>query len=645
MPLAHWFRPPRRTLIVFVCLMLSLGAALGWLAWQVLERDRLLERSQRQDRLEQSADRVAAALQRQVEGLDRFVDADVDAHPATIPDHIVVMRVRRAGIESLPPGRLLFSPGVPPMPAASPSTFAEAERAEHQLSNPLAASRLYERLATTGSPEVRAAALVGLGRTLRKAGRSDAALDAYAALARMGTIDVAGRPAELAALEGRCTVLAEKGRPAELRQDAARLEQALWSGRWSLMRPVWEFQMQETRRWGAPGDPGGARRDALTLSLAAEWVTTEGAASARGTLVRRAAMIDGRPVLAVWKTSEDRIDAVVAGPRHVQTMWMQALATQRVRGAIVDGDRHVAAGAAIGDNPRAVRTAEITGLPWTLSIAAADPLADEALFTGRRRLLLAGFGVLTLVLLAGSFFILRSIQREAAVSRLQSEFVSAVSHEFRTPLTSLRQLSEMLSKGRVPTDDLKQESYDILARESERLQHLVESILDFGRMEAGSYRYRLEAIDHAVLVDEVAGECRSSAAAVGFTIDVSGTGTLVAVRADRAALALAMRNLLDNAVKYAAQSRTVRVEVTRHGDRAHVAVVDRGLGIPASEQRAIFQRFVRGAGARDSGIAGTGIGLTLAHQIVAAHGGALRLQSRVGEGSTFTMELPALERG
>ena len=123
-------------------------------------------------------------------------------------------------------------------------------------------------------------------------------------------------------------------------------------------------------------------------------------------------------------------------------------------------------------------------------MTSADAGADLAGLAGRRRLLLSGFAVLALVLLAGSYFILRSISREHAVARLQSEFVSAVSHEFRTPLTSLRQLSDMLSKGRVPTEELRQESYDILSRESERLQRLVESLLEFGRMEARAFRYR-----------------------------------------------------------------------------------------------------------------------------------------------------------
>lgn len=157
-------------------------------------------------------------------------------------------------------------------------------------------------------------------------------------------------------------------------------------------------------------------------------------------------------------------------------------------------------------------------------MTSADPGADLALSAARRRLLLSGFAVLALVLLAGSYFILRSIDRERAVARLQSEFVSAVSHEFRTPLTSMRQLSEMLSKGRVPTEELRQQSFDILARESERLQRLVESLLDFGRLEARAFRYHFEETDPSALVSNLVVEFQEKAAAQGYHIEVSGAG-------------------------------------------------------------------------------------------------------------------------
>jgi signal transduction histidine kinase len=419
---------------------------------------------------------------------------------------------------------------------------------------------------------------------------------------------------------------------------------ALWSGRYVLLRPVWEFHLEEARRWGADVRPTARQQQAFELSSAAQWIFDRWSA---GPLPsgRRALRLDGEPTLISWTATPDRLDAVLAGADHIRFILSQALHGQPAQGGLVDADQQLAAGSTGVGGPRAARMPDATGLPWTLYVTSADPAADSAFYAGRRRLLLSGFAVLALVLVAGSYFIMRSIARELAVTRLQSEFVSTVSHEFRTPLTSIRQLSEMLAKGRVPTEVLRQQSYDILSHESERLQRLVESLLDFGSIEAGATQYRFELLDAASLVDDVVAGFRETAAPQGFRIDVSRPDGPAFVRADRDALGLAVRNLLDNAVKYSPESRTVWVETAPADGRLGIRVRDEGVGIPIAEQRSIFDRFVRGSGGRDAGVKGTGIGLTLARHIVGAHHGEIRLESAPGQGSTFTILLPPEEAG
>ena len=257
----------------------------------------------------------------------------------------------------------------------------------------------------------------------------------------------------------------------------------------------------------------------------------------------------------------------------------------------------------------------------------------------RRRLLMLAFAVVALVLAAGWYFILRAMSRELRVSRLQSEFVAAVSHEFRSPLTSLSHIAELLATDRLPSDDLRRTSYDVLVRETNRLQRLVEGLLDFGRFEAGAAALRLETVDVSALVRMTVADFQARASADGYVVELASADEPVLARIDREAISRAVWNLLDNAVKYSPQCRTVWVAIERLDDHVSIMVRDHGLGIPIHEQREIFDRFVRGAESTARRIKGTGIGLAMVRQIVRAHGGEIRVTSEPGEGSTFTFAL------
>lgn len=631
MGLALWLRPPRRTLAVFLCLMLVLGGALGWLGWKFVKQDRALEGQRVQERLELAADHMAAALQQSL--------TDLESYAKEPPDGVMVLQVTKRTVNAYPPGCLLYYPMIPDGEEPPAVTFIAGETLEYQRNDPAKAAEVFRKLARSPDPGVRAGALLRLGRNLRKTGRHEEALQAYDELAQLGRTSVLGLPAELMAREARGTVLAAIGKREELRKEASLMHSALWSGRWSLLRPAWEFHIEEAQRWSGPSPLKEGEQDALALSIAAESMYGQWMAEpeSKG---RRILKIEGRPVLISWAGTLDRLTAVLAGPGYLGSKWTEALQGRRVQGALIDADGQVMIGSLNKSGPQAVRTAPATRLPGTLHATSTDPGADEAGFAGRRRLLLSGFAVLALVLLAGSYFIMRAIDRERAVARLQSEFVSAVSHEFRTPLTSLRQLSEMLSKGRVPTEDLRQKSYDILSRESERLQRLVESLLDFGRIEARAFRYHYEHLDPVTLVGDLVVDFQEKAAAQGYHVELELAGEYPLIHADREALGLALRNLLDNAVKYSPDCRTVWVEMARERGRLAIRVRDQGMGIPASEQKEIFKRFVRGTGSRAANIQGTGIGLAMARHIIEAHDGEIRLESELGRGSTFTILLP-----
>jgi signal transduction histidine kinase len=280
----------------------------------------------------------------------------------------------------------------------------------------------------------------------------------------------------------------------------------------------------------------------------------------------------------------------------------------------------------------------VSRLPWTLGVAITDPRALSRDFAARRRVLLFSLVVAILLVLVGTYSVTRAVNRELAVARLQSDFVAAVSHEFRTPLTSMRQVAELLDAGRVSSDERRAQYHAVLRREGDRLHRLVENLLDFGRMEAGAREFRFEPVDAAALVKEVVEEFRNGVATAGYEVVLSAAEA-GPVHADREALTRALWNLLDNAVKYSPQHKTIDVSVARDNGRVVMSVSDHGLGIPPEEHGAIFQEFVRGQAARVSGVRGTGIGLAMVRHIVQAHGGEIRFTSSVGAGTTFSIRL------
>jgi signal transduction histidine kinase len=292
-----------------------------------------------------------------------------------------------------------------------------------------------------------------------------------------------------------------------------------------------------------------------------------------------------------------------------------------------------------GNVGQTVRTPSSTALPWTIHASSAAP--ERSGLTRAARLSLTAVALTVIMLVVSALVFSRAIARQVSVSALQSDFVSTVSHEFRTPLTTIRQLSEMLTRGRVSTDARRQEFYETLLRESDRLQRLVENLLEFGRIESRGSEYRFDLVEPEALVRSVVTEFEHDMASSGFAVDVLVKNPLAPIRADRGSLARVFWNLLDNAAKYSPEHRSASIELEQIDRQVVVRVRDRGIGIPAHEQAGIFAKFVRGAHAKVASIKGTGLGLALASRIVDAHGGRITVESAVGAGSTFTVLLPA----
>ena len=633
----RWSEAPRRLPLLFLAVMLIPVLALGWLTVQLLERDRRLETQHAQERAERAADRIVAASHQRLSelesGLRRIVTGDVAAAPAG-----TVLAVAEGDrIIVTPAGALVYYPILPKASHTPSDVFAEGERYEYRLRDLGKAINWFQARARTEDRSLRAGALLRLGRNQNKVGQSDAALATYAELAALGAITVDGFPAAVLALEARCEILDKAGRRAELAAAASALRTGLSTGVWPLLRDGYEFYAEEARRWTGESAETEADRNARGIAAAFQ-SAYERWANADEVPQRRWLIAEGRPVLLTTAVTPKRMVALMAGAPFLQDAWKDVTG---VHVLLTDDDGHAIAGEVPdGSAPQAVRPTDASKLPWTLRVASATLDADRSETAQRRRLLLAGLAMV-LVLLGGSaYFTLRGVSRELAVARLQSDFVAAVSHEFRTPLASVHHLSDMLSQGRVGDEGQRQQCYDFLLRESTRLERLVEDVLDFGRIEGGAYQYRFEPVDAAVLLRALVQEFQEAIRPKGYRVELSIDAESATVIADPAALSRAIRNLLDNAVKYSPGADTIWVTLALEHNSVVIRVRDRGLGIALDEQTQIFRKFVRGRNARSQQIQGTGIGLAMVRHVVEAHHGEVRLESRPNQGSTFALLLP-----
>ena len=647
MPWLAWLRPPRRLLVLFLVVTLAPAAGLVWLGWRLLEQERALEAQRRLERREQGADLIVGALREQLlasrEGLaDPSRALDPGAGDA------VVVVFGNGPVWAHPPARLLYDPSSDsprsPAPESERQAFLPGERYEFREKDYAEAIREFERLARSGDPAIRAGGYLRLARALRKAGQVERAMATYARLAELEDTRLDGVPAGLVARRARCSVLAELGRTSELQQEAAALREDLFRGRWRLTRPVFELHADQLSLWLDPTPGGEEVRHALSAAAAWLWKQWQEARSGGppvpGTTTYAA---HGRTVTLLARNEGDALSALLAGPEYVRARWVagasKVLETHRVELCLRDGSGTLVHGAAPpAGGPRSLRVATDTGLPWAVIVTDAGPSSDAPV-ASRRRLLLSGLALAVILVVAGSVLVARAVSRELAVARLKSGFVSAVSHEFRTPLATLRQLTENLSDGRVEDEGRRRAYYQAQARATSRLSRLVERLLDFGRMEAGALRYRPEPLDLGKLVRSVVDEFEHVVADTGHRIEVTIDPKVPPVRADGEALAQAVWNLLDNAIKYSPGRPAVWIEVAGEDGQATVRVRDEGPGILPGERKDLFREFTRGAAAHAAGVKGTGIGLAMVHHIVRAHRGRIRVDSTPGQGSTFTILL------
>src|SRR5215212_7499263 len=316
----------------------------------------------------------------------------------------------------------------------------------------------------------------------------------------------------------------------------------------------------------------------------------------------------------------------------------------------VDRDGHVVVWNAAAEQITGVPTAEALGRT-TAQVLQRNLESDDGVGANRLVSIMRGNEEVWLSLseavmrdptgaVAGRIFAFRDISAERGVEQMKSEFVSAVSHQLRAPLTSIYGFAQTLLRQDIEFGDPERHTFlSYISSESERLTRIVDKLLNVARLDTGDLTVALEPTDvRPVLTDAVATVEAAAANGHRFVVDLDGAD--LRAQADPDKLRQVLDHLVDNAVKFSPDGGVVRVEARGRADAVEITVADEGVGIPPSQHERIFSKLYRGGG-DDGSSAGTGLGLFIVHGLVQAMGGRIWVDSEEGRGARFTFELAA----
>lgn len=287
-----------------------------------------------------------------------------------------------------------------------------------------------------------------------------------------------------------------------------------------------------------------------------------------------------------------------------------------------------------------------------LQVAIVNPIADpdprDEVIRERSKRHVMYTSALAVALGAGLLLMIRGAARARELAQLKSDFVSTVSHELKTPLTSIRMFAEMLEQGVAQGDPAKMARYHgVIVQESQRLGLLIANLLDYAQIEKGTRRYTPSRQEigglarHAVTTFETLRDPDGKRNSI--EVEVSPEAMKADVEVDRDVVVQAVLNLLANAAKYGGADQPIEVAVGADATGGWISVRDHGPGIPPAEQARIFREFYRSPEAYRSGVEGTGLGLALVKRHIEALGGTVEVASEVGQGATFTIRLPRIQ--
>jgi signal transduction histidine kinase len=549
-----------------------------------------------------------------------------------------------------------------PESARYSTAYAQAQKAEFVAKDPDEAARLYREAAKAAEHAARRAhAINGLARVLTKSNKAEQAADQYEILLeRYGAFnDDNGIHFARYALH-QLTRISAPGPGAAARRISALLSR-LESGETPFSSQT-ERLLQEVEEWLDSNPEIASLNDLMRgqISFLRNQLTFVARNAQTAALLRPNHPVSPPPLrlgpfeaLAERDRGGDRLFVIRRDATRSEILGFQA-DIESLRRSLLEQSSRMPASVAldvnlapddkaypVDDSPALVRELSPLLPGWRVMVRPHDPEIISRYVTRQRWVYGATLALLVAGMVLGVVLVLRDLSRERRLSQLRTDFVANITHELKTPLTSIRMFAETLRMGRIKDAAERQECLDIIVGETQRLSRLISTVLDFSKIERGEKRYRTDEIDVSGVAESTLNTMKYSLAEQGFKLEAQIEPGARAV-GDADALEQAMLNLIQNAVKYSDRDKSVRVELWSQEERVFFRVTDKGIGIPEQERSRIFEKFYRVHAGTERDTGGAGLGLTVVKHIVEAHGGTIEVESKVGEGSSFTISLPGL---
>jgi signal transduction histidine kinase len=548
----------------------------------------------------------------------------------------------------------------PAAPARMTAAIREAEAAEFAEGRLEDALATYRRaLGSASSDAARGFVLMRTGRTLFKLRRFEEGIAEYRAVLALppGTIDPHGRPYAVNALMEIVDGLDALGRAAEKAPHQLRLLKFIIEHPWDADEGFGYYLSLAIESAPAAATALRARSGELMRAAASiQWIHQEIRPRVEGDLKRFVVRRGDLPILIglvpIPNGSGDPAPTVLGyaiRPAYVAGPLLDAVLETvdlggRLRIEVVNTDISPAR-ASDERGPTALALADLeTVLPgWSVGLFDRDGRSIDQIARRDRWIYGAPIVAMVVVLILGITMTLRASAREAELARLKTDFVANVSHELKTPLALIRMFGETLESGIVTDEAKRHEFYAIIRRESDRLTHLINNVLDVARIDAGNKQYAIAEADVVALVRDAIDAYQPLLDRLGFAVDTVLPDSPVLVAMDRDAIAQALVNLFQNAIKYSGDVKRLAVSVVVESGTVRLSVADQGIGIVQTEIPRIFEKHYRIRSEAPSalfGNGGSGLGLAIVKHAIEAHGGRVEVVSAPEQGSTFTLVLP-----